>query len=371
MKNPRKVLVIANNVRSVVSSAKKAGYSVYALDRFGDVDMRRCADKAFLIESSQEGKLHEQAESFGEVDIVILGPGFENLKFENVFNNPAEVVEKVSDKSKLPKKLKSMGIPHPETESIGRAEGLGFPLLIKPKFGSGGMRNMIIRNGEELTLFKERSDAGEFIAQEFLEGIPCSASIISNGDDAVVVAINEQLIGVPWLTRLPFAYCGNITPFDTKYRNEMIRHARQITLEFGLLGSNGVDFILTDKGITVIEVNPRFQGSMDTVELSTGINIFDAHIKSFAGELPILKEPSCFAAKTIVYTNKKVVIDKKISDALTGCMNMGRAADIPQQGSVIHPDEPITTVLATAKTRSLVLEKVGKNSRYIKNITEA
>ena len=54
MKNPRKVLVIANNVRSVVSSAKKAGYSVYALDRFGDVDMRRCADKAFLIESSQE-----------------------------------------------------------------------------------------------------------------------------------------------------------------------------------------------------------------------------------------------------------------------------------------------------------------------------
>lgn len=230
---------------------------------------------------------------------------------------------------------------------------------------------MIIRNGEELTLFKERSDAGEFIAQEFLEGIPCSASIISNGDDAVVVAINEQLIGVPWLTRLPFAYCGNITPFDTKYHDEMIRHARQITLEFGLLGSNGVDFILTDKGITVIEVNPRFQGSMDTVELSTGINIFDAHIKSFAGELPILKEPSCFAAKTIVYTNKKVVIDKKISDALTGCMNMGRAADIPQQGSVIHPDEPITTVLATAKTRSLVLEKVGKNSRYIKNITEA
>jgi predicted ATP-grasp superfamily ATP-dependent carboligase len=366
-----KVLVIANNVRSLVCSAKKAGYTVYALDRFGDVDTRRCADRAELIEGSEEGKIHEQAASFGEVDAVILGPGFEHLKFENIFNNPNDVAAEVSDKSKLPGKLKSMGIPHPETESLDRAEGLGFPIMIKPGFGSGGMRNLIIRNEEELTLFKERSDACEFIAQEFLEGIPCSASIISNGDDAVVVALNEQLIGVPWLTRLPFAYCGNITPFDTRYRNEMIHHAKQIALEFGLLGSNGVDFILTEKGITVIEVNPRFQGSMDIVELSCGINIFDAHIKSFAGELPKPGKPKCFAAKTIVYADKEVVIDNKISDTLRKCMDNGRAADISQPGSSIHPDEPITTMLATAKTRSLVFEKVRKSSLYIKNMSEA
>lgn len=371
MKNQKKVLVIANNVRSIVCSAKKAGYTVYALDRFGDVDMRRCADRALFIESGQENKIHEQVKSFGEVDIVILGPGFEHLKFENIFNNPRDVAETVSDKSKLPEKLKSMGIPHPETESIDRAEGLRFPLMMKPKFGSGGMRNLIIRNEEELALFKERSDVSEFIAQEFLEGIPCSASLISNGDDAVVVAINEQLIGVPWLTRLSFAYCGNITPFDTKYHNEMIHYSKQIALEFGLIGSNGVDFILTEEGITVIEVNPRFQGSMDTVELSCGINIFDAHIKSFAGELPVLKEPSCYAAKTIVYANNKVVINSRISDMLKKCMDKGRAADIPQPGSVIHPDEPITSMLATAKTRSLVSEKSRRTSRSVKNMSEA
>jgi len=44
--------------------------------------------------------------------------------------------------------------------------------------------------------------------------------------------------------------------------------------------------MLTDKGVQVIEVNPRFQGSIDTIELSTGLSIFDAHIKSFDGELP-------------------------------------------------------------------------------------
>ncbi len=366
-----KVLVIANNVRSIVCSAKKAGYIVYALDRFGDVDLRRCADRSELIKGNEESKLYEQATSFGEVDAVILGPGFEHLRFENIFNNPREVVEDLNDKSKLPKKLRKMGIPHPETESIDRAESLSFPLMVKPRFGAGGIRNIVVKNEEELELFKERGDASEFIAQEFLEGIPCSASIISNGTDAVVVAINEQLIGIPWLTRLPFAYCGNITPFDTKFSNEMIRYAKQIAREFGLIGSNGVDFIMNEKGISVIEVNPRFQGSMDTVELSCGINVFDAHIKSFAGELPEPGKPKCFAAKTIVFADKEVVIDSKISDTLSGCMDKERAADIPQPESIIHPDEPITTVIATARTRSLVLEKIRKTSRSIKIMSEA
>ena len=368
MKNFMKVMVIANSARSIACSARKAGHTVYALDRFGDVDMRKCADKALFLESMPENKVHELSDSFGEVDAMILGPGFEHLKFKNTFNNPPEVIEEAGDKSKLPKKLKSMGIPHPETESINRAGGLGFPLMIKPKSGSGGMRNVIVRSEEELNLFKEREDACEFIAQEFVEGIPCSASVISTGNDAVVVALNEQLIGIPWLTRVPFAYCGNITPFHTKFSNEMIQYAERLALEFGLLGSNGIDFILSENGVVVIEVNPRFQGSLDTVEMALGINIFDAHIKSFEGELPKVREPVCFAAKTIVYANKKVVIDTRISDALTRCMDKGQAADVPQQGNVILPDEPITTVLATAKTRSLVLEKVCESSRYIKGM---
>ncbi len=362
------VLVIANSARSIVCSAKKAGYTVFALDRFGDVDTLQCADKAELIPSGQENRLHELAASFGGMDAVILGPGFEHLEFKNTLSNPKGVMEEVNDKSKLPGKLSSLDIPHPETESIDRAERLGFPIMIKPKSGSGGLRNIIAGSGEELALFKERADAHEFIAQEFVEGTSCSASVISTADDAVAVALNEQLIGIPWLTGLPFAYCGNITPFHTEFSNEMIRYAEEIALEFGLLGSNGIDFMLTERGILVIEVNPRFQGSIDTVERSTGMNIVDAHIKSFAGELPKVRKPACFAAKAIVYANNRVTISKNVSDTLIRCMELGRAADIPQPESIIQPDEPITTMLATSKTRSPVLKKVGKSARYVKDI---
>ena len=370
MTGVKKVIVIGNSVRSIACSARRAGYTVYALDRFGDVDTQKCATKAQIIENMDDGELKRNIGSFGNADAIILGPGFEHLEFENALNNPEKIMEEAGNKSKLPKKLGSMGIPHPGTEPIDKADILGFPLIIKPISGSGGMKNIIVRNDEELNLFRQRKDSHEFIAQEFVKGIPCSASVISTGDEAVVVAVNEQLIGIPRLTRLPFAYCGNITPLKTKSRLEMEEYSKQIAIEFKLQGSNGIDFMLSDKGIYVIEINPRFQGSIDTVELSTGLNVFDAHIKSFFGELPALREPRCFAAKNIIYADKKLKINRDISYILAKYMSKGKAADIPNNGHEVSPDEPVTTILATARTRKMVQEKVSRSARYIKGKTE-
>ncbi|HEX7575720.1 MAG TPA: ATP-grasp domain-containing protein [Candidatus Methanoperedens sp.] len=369
MTDIKKVIVIGNSVRSIACSARRAGYTVYALDRFGDVDTQKCATKAQLIGNMEERELQRNIGSFGGADAIILGPGFEHLKFENALNNPEEIMEEAGNKSKLPKSLGSMGIPHPGTESIDNADVLGFPLMVKPISGSGGIKNIVVRSVEELNIFTERRDSHEFIAQEFVEGIPCSASVISTGDEAVVVAVNEQLIGIPWLTRLPFAYCGNVTPFETKFREEMEAYSKQIAIEFKLQGSNGIDFMHTDKGVYVIEVNPRFQGSIDTVELSTGLNVFDAHIKSFSGELPELREPQCFAAKNIIYADKKLKINRDISDMLVKYMSKGKAADIPRHGQEISPDEPVTTVLATARTHKMVQYKVSRTAQYIKDKT--
>jgi len=365
MQKLNKMLVIGNSARSIACSAKRAGYRVYAIDRFGDLDLNKCAEKAFYYGNCDENKLYELAALIGNFDGVVLGPGFEHLKFKNSFNNAPEIMERINDKSKLPELLRKMDIPHPMTEKLENDSLPGFPLMLKPIFGSGGMRNIVVRSEQELEIFRTQNDIHQFIAQEFIEGIPCSASIISTGEDACVLALNEQLIGIDWLTGLPFAYCGNITPFHTKLNEEMIQFATRIATEFKLVGSNGVDFMLTEKGITVLEVNPRFQGSLDTVELSTGMNIFDAHIKSFSGELPELKKTVCFAAKEIVYANKEIVIYKKIHDELNRYLELGQAADIPCLDSIIRTDEPVATILGKGETRNDALENVEKTARFI------
>ncbi len=363
-----KVLIIGKSTRFIACSAKRAGYTVYTIDCFGDLDTIRCSDKIYVIENNNQD-IYKIAESFGEVDAVILGAGFEKLglRFRNVLNNQLKVIEEASDKLKIVKKLESLGIPHPETSTLEKASELSFPLMVKPRVGAGGIMNFMVNNEDELSNLSERNNANEFIVQEFIRGTPCSVSLICSKDRALSVAINEQLIGIPWLTRMPFAYCGNITPFYSKLNEVMKEYAESIALELKLRGSNGVDFILTEKGAVVIEVNPRFQGSLDSIELSTGMNIFHAHVRSFYGELPERKKASCVAAKAIVFADKTMVIHKNISDMLVRCMMQGRAADVPRPGYVAHANDPITTLLERGRSREEVIHKVKKSSLYIKS----
>lgn len=365
-----KIIVIGNSTRSIVCSAKRAGYTVYSLDNFCDIDMQICADKAFPIGNASDEQIFELAMTLGETDGVILCPGFEKLKFKNILGNRNEVVEEINDKLKLANRMSSLGIDHPETEALSKASGLKFPLMIKPRRGSGGMKNFTVTDENELAAIQSRSDASEFIAQEFVKGMPCSASLIGTVDEACVISLNEQLIGIPLLTRLPFVYCGNITPFITQFKSEMIEYSEHIALEFGLKGSNGVDFIQTEKGMVVIEVNPRFQGSLDTIELSCGINVFDAHVRSFSDELPKPGKHKRFAGRSILYADENMLINARMFKKLFKYMKMGRAADIPKKGWTVRENEPLTTLLETGRTQERVMEKIERSAQNIRRLTE-
>lgn len=126
--------------------------------------------------------------------------------------------------------------------------------MIKPASGGGGIFNRIARSKQELLAILEELQGlnpelteETIVIQEFLEGTPSSVSLLSTKNEALSVAVNEQLIGITWLSRLPFAYCGNITPFRTDQAEEMEALAEELMLDFKLLGSNGVDFLTSKK----------------------------------------------------------------------------------------------------------------------------
>jgi len=371
--NSGKILVIGYNTRHIVCSAHRSGYKVHSLDHFGDTDLLRCAEKALTFNSLEED-LKEYIEKFEDIAGIVLGPGLENLDpglFEDirVFNNSHEVISRVSDKMWLANKLGSLGIPHPLTLPLGTSEYLKFPLVLKPIRGSGGMQNRLIRDEGELLKLREL-DKKDFILQEYVSGIPASTSVISTRDKARAIAVNEQLIGLPWLTQLPFAYCGNITPLETVWVREMRRMAEFLAEKLNLVGSNGVDFILTEDGPVVLEVNPRFQGSIDTVELSSGMRIFDAHIRAFQGELPEAKEPRCYAGKAILFSPNPLTISKGAYEAFLGYLEKEGVADVPSQGRLIQPDEPIITILGKGDSREETLESIMYTASLIREATQ-
>ncbi|MBN1133585.1 MAG: ATP-grasp domain-containing protein [Methanosarcinaceae archaeon] len=384
MKN---ILAIGYSSRNIVCSARRAGYNVYAIDAFCDMDLVECATGSRMIDLGDKGdikqidreKIIELIESFDVgFDSIVLGSGFEMMDLSHlpypILNNGPQIMQKVSDKEIFAKKLGTLDVPHPCIYSINELGSAPYPLMVKPKYGGGGILNRVATNEDELcAIFGELSalspqmTSDDMLIQDFISGTAASVSVISTKNEARAIAINEQLIGIPWLTELPFAYCGNITPFETPYAEKMCEMAEKLVLDFGLVGSNGVDFIISDRGPVVIEINARFQGSLDTVELATGINIFDAHMKAFGGELPDKTETFRFAARAVLYTDLDMVINRQVLDGIV----KENTIDIPNDGHRAFAGDPLTSIIATGRKRQDVLRNIMNSVFRITELLDA
>jgi hypothetical protein len=384
-----KVLVIGVNTRHIACSAKRAGYTVYTLGRFDDVDLKACSEESVIhdmpdVHGLDLPELVPLVRTLLPVDLIVLGPGFEHLGdwLEEitrgsvpVLNNPSHIFTSISDKAWLAEKLKILNLPHPFTvplDCLDTPEDWtgGYPAILKPRLGAGGMENRLVIDLKDLEMTMAVLDSGQYLLQEYIKGTVASVSIISTGKQAVAIAVNEQLAGIDTLTGMPFAYCGNITPYISEYNDWMRETSMNLAVELELFGSNGVDFIITDKGPFVLEVNPRFQGSIDTVERSTGLNIFRLHHESFQGKLPMCRDSQCFSIKTIFFAPRRLVVEKKEYDYLVQCYNEGTAADVPLKGTVCEKDEPVVSFLSEGNSRMGVVRQAEQLVNGLINIIE-
>lgn len=369
------LLVVGHNVRHVACSASRAGHKVLAADCYSDLDMVDAVWKAARLECDPKDPedlvrgyrefIRESLEVFAP-DALVLGPGLEEMRAKDirVLNNRPEKIEKVSDKLWLFRWLEKRGYPTPSTKPLEERDELkGRFIMVKPRKGAGGWKNRLVQAGQDV-----ESSGEDLIAQEWVAGKPASVSVMSNGDEAVAISVNEQLIGEPWLGATGFRYCGNVVPLEGyKKAAHMAKMAEEIVADLGLVGSNGVDFLLTQEGFAVLEVNPRFQGSLDAVEQSIGMNIFQAHLESFEGTLPksLLKKPSAqkTAARVVLFAERDLKIEqdlRKISER-SKCW----VADIPKPGSIVEKEGPLVSILAIGANRQRVMKLLQSKSSAV------
>ncbi|MDG6244332.1 MAG: ATP-grasp domain-containing protein [Methanolobus sp.] len=382
----RNILVIGFSTRNIVCSGSRAGYKMYSIDAFCDHDLVQCAAGArklkiaetFDIKDISTIQLTEMIKDLNvEFDAIIPGSGFETMDWEllygKVLGNEPHIMASVSDKYNFSSIMERLSIPHPKTVLLCEIESLRLPVMVKPACSGGGIFNMKVETERDIGILREKlkdksfpAAKGRFIAQEYITGIPASVSVISTKEKAVAVAVNEQLVGTPWLTDIPFAYCGNITPYETPWALKMKLVAEELVLSLGLVGSNGVDFIIGEDGPVVIEVNARLQGSLDTVEMATGINMFDAHMRAFEGCADIVADKATratrYAGRAILYAEKDIVISSAAHRELLG-MNV---CDIPVSGQLIKYGEPVVSVISTGESREEVLSGLKECIMFIR-----
>ncbi len=392
----KSVLVVGFNTRPLAYSLNKAGYDVYVVDFFGDLDLYPYVKDSIIITKELSARYssiknnYQQFLAHYTIDLLNKYPDIENLIIASgmddyleerqyildeikkkrdgtrYLNNSISVIKNARNITKIYHTLKEMGYKVPITYELKKLEELekllSYPLILKKNKSSGGINVYKIKNREHLTFLIKSMEIKDYnssnwLIQEYIEGIPVSCTTISNGLETKIISINRQIIGLEFVNSpKQFMYCGNIVPGNLLKEDDKSISEISIMLAntLGLRGINGFDFVLRNHYPYLMEINPRIPGSIRASEDSMNLNLLDLYIKSFNQEkwneiIEILNNHLCkkYVTKLIFYAPKEVPIDK-----LEKINNLKFIQDKSEPIKNMVKGEPVCSILFSAKSFS-------------------
>ena len=346
-----RVLVAGFATRHVAQSAYRAGHEVCAVDHFCDQDLSWCTK-----DREKFSELDDLPGAIGRIcgrhrfDLFIPTSGAETLPPPAALcGTPLETLGRFLDKRETQEFFESLDVPVPRLLPEGR-----YPAMVKPRSGAGGWRNAVIRDDPAMDAWRALYGDVPHIRQEIVDGIPASVCCITDGKRAMALSANEQILRGSGDSA--FGFSGSVTPFDHPLSGEMIALATRAAAASGCHGTIGIDFVMGSNGPVAIEVNPRFQGTVDTVELATGCNLFSLHRDACSGRLPA--QPLTVrqvAARSILFADRDMTLHE----------DLGRfrdfAADIPWPGTFFEEEQAIVSIYGTGLDRGAALAMLDKH----------
>lgn len=165
-------------------------------------------------------------------------------------------------------------------------------LIIKPLMGVDCEDIVIIEKIEDLTLDLDKifTPGSRVLVQEYIEGTDISVSLISDGENAMPLSLNEQYVE---LKDDKGRYLGGKLPYENKYKDEAFEIAKNAVESMdGLKGFVGVDLIINADekdiySVYLLEINSRFTTPYVGLKQISNINIGDSIIKLIDGRISI------------------------------------------------------------------------------------
>ena len=211
-----------------------------------------------------------------------------NLPFYSV-----ETAQWSTDKFQMKERFELGGVPHAQGRLISKveeAEGLVFPVIVKPRDNSGRRGVKLCRDKNELHISideaLENSKLDTVLVEEFIEGPEYSIeSLHHDGKSEVIQFTEKKTTEFPYNVELGHIQPANISDENKQKIHEIISKIGK-ALNFVNCPAH-TELKINERGIFVIETSPRLGGDYITstlTPLSTGVNLEDELLKISLGE---------------------------------------------------------------------------------------
>lgn len=366
MTDTRQLLILGVSARAAAFSAIRSGYVPLAADCFRDEDLIAACDCRRV--NRYPAGLDAIAAAFPDCPWLYTG-GLENhpqlvgriAERRQLLGNSERVLRHVRNPFELAETLRRGGLSCPDVSAMPPDAAPG-DWLRKPRKSGGGRR---IEFASE-TAHNRLTPSGRFYYQRYVGGMPCSATFVAGNGRAVWLGATQQLIGTDWTGARGFEYAGSIGPLDLTLHEQAMWRAigNCLASRFELSGLFGVDAVMNQDAIWVVEVNPRYTASMEVLELACDRELIPLHVQACQnGELPAewLVQPVRRAGKAIISAERDGCVPADF-DRFVKCLNIDQTrpvvADIPAAGRAFRRGEPLVTVLAEGGSVRQVEERL-------------
>jgi predicted ATP-grasp superfamily ATP-dependent carboligase len=341
------VLIAAASGRALAASARRAGYAPLVVDFFADDDTREVADSCVRLEDGvargfQLHSLMDAGERLAEGRTfagVVYGSGFEDrpalieamAKRWRLIGNPASTVSHLKDPLIFTDLCREAAVPHPETRLERPADPRRW--LARRRGGSGGGH---IRSAEAEPV----ADAQTYF-QRRVDGRPVSALVLADGPRCAIVGFSEQ-----WAQEgRCFRFAGAAQPaaIPASLEQALASAVGRFCARTPLVGLNSFDFLASEQGFWLLEVNPRPGATLDIFEPERAPSLFALHVVASEGVLETGPRLEGARATQIVYAPCKIASTPRFAWPQW-------ARDRQPAGSAVAEGDPFCTVVAGGAT---------------------
>lgn len=188
-----------------------------------------------------------------------------------------EFVVTALDKCLLMERLRSAGIPVPETRLASEGRGpLSFPLVVKPRVGRGSRGLAIVGSDTELADVLARSDRplDEVLLQRFIGGPEYTVSVVAWRDGEVQSVVPKEIISKKGVTHIAVTRHNERIDALCRLVQEKLRADGPFNIQLRLNPADGAPL--------PFEINPRFSTTV-TLTIAAGVDEVGALVAQAAG----------------------------------------------------------------------------------------
>lgn len=278
-----------------VQTIKKAGWEAIIINNNPETVSTdyTCSDKLYFEPLTVEDVMNiielEKPEGVvaslgGQTAINLAEPLAE--RGVKIIGTDCRAIDNAENRDSFEKIMEKLEIPQPKGKAVTNiedgvraAEGIGYPVLVRPSYVLGGRAMQIVADEQGLRQYLktavEIDEDRPVLVDKYIIGKELEVDAVCDGKDVFVPGIMEHV------ERTGIHSGDSISVYPTfsvseKEKKTILDYTKKLGLGIGIIGLFNIQFIVDkNEDVYVIEVNPRSSRTVPFLSKATGYQIAD------------------------------------------------------------------------------------------------